>query len=425
MIPITENAVQLSRICGYQIADSVLRQESATRASTDLRGFRQREWAGFAQDTWKLASNFTPTYGFRWEYYGVPFEAHNNFPDFHRSQRTRAVHVPLVGPGTRHTLYNNQYDNFEPRVGFAWDVLKDGKTSCGWLRDISRSAFGNLIGNTRANPPFALTAFNNPESSSFAGHAAQPPSVPTILTWCQMAQLVREPQSILLEDAVQPELEFWCSACDHTNADPGSELCRGERNGYFPRRRRKSSADPTSFHNSWRIARSRQCLRLRTATLQFSQLSGMAHENGSLPFDAVKQQRLLYRRRRQPGAFVYKSIGNSIYNGMQVNLQQHFTHGFQLQFAYTYSHAIDNVNDPLVPAMGNGNLPRNSFDLKAERGNSDFDIRHRAVINFIYEAEYRSRPRSLNDGFAGRAFEGWSCPESSPPKPAIRMTFSE
>jgi hypothetical protein len=109
-----------------------------------------------------------------------------------------------------------------------------------------------------------------------------------------------------------------------------------------------------------------------------------------------------------PGVFLYKSIGNSFYNGLQVNLQQQMTHGFQFQLAYTFSHAISDTNDPLQPAQGNPNLPRNSFDLRAERGNSDFDIRHRGVFNFIYEPNIGRGREHLQDGFVGRILEGWS-----------------
>jgi len=61
------------------------------------------------------------------------------------------------------------------------------------------------------------------------------------------------------------------------------------------------------------------------------------------------------------------------------------SHGFQIQGAYTYSHSIDDASDPLVAAAGNRTFPRNSLNLRPERGNSDFDIRHRLVINYIYE----------------------------------------
>jgi len=93
---------------------------------------------------------------------------------------------------------------------------------------------------------------------------------------------------------------------------------------------------------------------------------------------------------------------------MQVNLQKQFSHGLQFQFAYTYSHAISDVNDPLVPGGNNGYLPRNTFDLKAERGNSDFDIRHRAVVNFVYEPNMGRGRSHISEGFAGRILEGWA-----------------
>jgi len=64
----------------------------------------------------------------------------------------------MTGPGTSHTLYNNQYDNFEPSLGLAWDPLKNGRTSIragyGIFHD---RVYGNLLGNTRGNPPFSLS----------------------------------------------------------------------------------------------------------------------------------------------------------------------------------------------------------------------------------------------------------------------------
>jgi hypothetical protein len=56
----------------------------------DLRGFRQREFAGFAQDSYKIASNFTFTYGVRYEFFGVPTEKQN---------RMSTLLVSPSGPG--------------------------------------------------------------------------------------------------------------------------------------------------------------------------------------------------------------------------------------------------------------------------------------------------------------------------------------
>jgi hypothetical protein len=109
-----------------------------------------------------------------------------------------------------------------------------------------------------------------------------------------------------------------------------------------------------------------------------------------------------------PGSALVKSIGNSTYNGLQVNLQKRPSNGFQIQGAYTFSHAISDVNDPLNPVAGNNDFPHNSFDLKAERGNSDFDIRHRGVVNFIYEPNIGRGRGHFTQGIVGRLLEGWS-----------------
>jgi hypothetical protein len=141
------------------------------------------------------------------------------------------------------------------------------------------------------------------------------------------------------------------------------------------------------------------------STLQFNNL-WTGYENGLLPFDATNNN--AFNTGTGTGEYLFKSIGTSSYNGMQVNLQKQFAHGWQLQGAYTFAHALSNVNDPLTPAAGNGNLPRNSLDLQAEWGNSDFDIRHRGVVNFIYEPNIGRGRSHLNNGFVGRALEGWS-----------------
>ena len=135
-----------------------------TRSVTDLRGYRQREWAGFAQDTWKVLKNLTLNLGVRYEYYGVPFEAHNNLSNLFADPSGFAPFTfSIVGPGTSHTLYRNQYDNFEPRLGLAWDPFNTGRTSVragyGIFHD---RVYGNLFGNSRGNPPFSLSLNNFP-----------------------------------------------------------------------------------------------------------------------------------------------------------------------------------------------------------------------------------------------------------------------
>jgi Carboxypeptidase regulatory-like domain/TonB dependent receptor/TonB-dependent Receptor Plug Domain len=402
----TENAVlSLLGYVDYQSQTQYF-NKNQERSSTDLRGFRQREWAGFAQDTWKLLPNLTATYGLRYEYFGVPFEVNNNLSNlFADPSGPGPFTFSIVGPGTSHTLYNNQYNNFEPRLGLAWDPFKKGRTSVragyGIFHD---RAYGNLMENTRGNPPFSLTAFNTPD---LALSGVTPPAAITPNDPAFVPNGSFEYVTLIDPNLKTPYSQNWNFGVQHAITPTltlevnyvgvkGTHIFRVvDGNPPQPNLIAKLLADCTPGN----------AFGCSTSTLQFSTLWN-GGDNGTLPFNAVNNN--AFYAGGGPGAFVYKSIGDSIYNGLQVNLQKQFSRGFQFQFAYTYSHAIDNVNDPLVPAVGNGNLPRNSFDLQAERGNSDFDIRHRAVINFIYEPNIGRGRGHLNDGIAGRALEGWS-----------------
>jgi hypothetical protein len=144
------------------------------------------------------------------------------------------------------------------------------------------------------------------------------------------------------------------------------------------------------------------------STLTFANLWLGSDFFGALPFNAVNNNAFVDPTTGTTGGALNKSIGNSTYNGLQVNLQKRLSNGLQIQGAYTFAHSIDDINDPLAAAAGNRNFPRNSFDLRAERGNSDFDIRHRGVVNFIYEPNIGRGRAHLSAGIVGRVLEGWS-----------------
>ena len=108
-----------------------------------------------------------------------------------------------------------------------------------------------------------------------------------------------------------------------------------------------------------------------------------------------------------------RSIAKSYYNGLQVNVTQRLSHGVNIHGAYTWSHSLDDASDPLDPAGGgtgasaNRSLPRNSYNLRPEYGNSDFDVRHRLSIDFVYLPNLGRGRGYLNHGAAGRIMEGW------------------
>ncbi len=129
--------------------------KSGVRQATDDKKFRQHEYSFFAQDSWKIRRNLTLNLGLRYQFNGVPFEENANFSNLLTDPSTSPVIFSVVGPGTGKQIYNNDYSNIEPRVGFSWDPWGDGKTAIrGAFGIFHDRVFGNLFGNARGNPPF-------------------------------------------------------------------------------------------------------------------------------------------------------------------------------------------------------------------------------------------------------------------------------
>jgi Carboxypeptidase regulatory-like domain len=95
---------------------------------------------------------------------------------------------------------------------------------------------------------------------------------------------------------------------------------------------------------------------------------------------------------------IYKAAGISAYNALQVHVDKRLTHGLQVGFSYTYSHATDEQS-----ALGlfyNGNNPLN---LRDGYGSSDYDRTH--VLNFSYLYQV---PRFYGENtWKGKIADGW------------------
>ena len=80
----------------------------------------------FVTDSWKIRPSFTITLGLRYDWYGTPTEAENRFVVLQSNHEYLAARRPERWDPAR--PINQSALNFEPRVGFAWDPFKNGKT---------------------------------------------------------------------------------------------------------------------------------------------------------------------------------------------------------------------------------------------------------------------------------------------------------
>src|SRR5208337_1590284 len=174
--------------------------KGGNRTADDLRGFRQKDFGAFAQDTFKILPNLTLNYGLRYQFNGVPYEVNNLLSTLFADPSGPAPFTFTVAGQNDHglpPLYSNDWHDFEPRVGIAWDPFKDGKTSIragyGIFHD---RLFGQLLGLARGNPPFQQVFFepffgvapcNPPATEEFGSICigapisglSSPPSLPT------------------------------------------------------------------------------------------------------------------------------------------------------------------------------------------------------------------------------------------------------
>jgi hypothetical protein len=400
---------------------------AGNRTADDLRGLRQQELNAFVQDSYRVLPNLTLSYGLRYQFNGVPYEAHNLLSTLFTDPSGSAPFTfTIAGNEDRHLppLYKNDWHDFEPRIGVAWDPFKQGKTSVragyGIFHD---RVFGQLLGLTRGNPPFQQFFFGpffgpppcSPVQTSTPSLCIGPPVSNLALPPSLTSSSVVNDGAGILPFLVDPHLRMpysqsWNFGVQHElPANLLFELnyvgTKGTRllrlvDGNPPQPALVAELEafcvPANPANQGFHTPSGQCDQ---SALQFNNL-WFGAESGVLPFDAVNNNAFLH-------AELYTNRASSTYHALQASVTKRMSKGLALQVAYTWSHAIDNASDPLVPSAGNQEFPRNSFDLQAERGNSDFDVSQRLVFNYTWQIPVGRGQQRLAEGVTGRILEGW------------------
>ncbi len=142
--------------------------------TTPLRGWRSGQQEYFAQFDWRLRRDLTINTGLRYSYFGVYHEVNNSLSNLYAVNPSGALEVDkttfaygrsanrveLIGPSR--PFYQPDRNNFQPRVGFAWNLG-------GREHTVLRGAFGLyndrlyqlLISDIARNVPNAITGSAN------------------------------------------------------------------------------------------------------------------------------------------------------------------------------------------------------------------------------------------------------------------------
>jgi len=157
----------------------------------------------YAQDTWRAAAKLTITYGVRYELPWVWYQPKGNASTFIRGyQSQRFANAPanlaFVGDaGVPRALTSTDYTNLSPRIGIAYDLFGNGKTSL-------RGGFGTFYDATNAQivgigEPFYYTATYAYGPGSFTNPLYTLPAIPINFAPGQTPSFT-SPQSIVFPD---------------------------------------------------------------------------------------------------------------------------------------------------------------------------------------------------------------------------------
>jgi carboxypeptidase family protein/TonB-dependent receptor-like protein len=307
-------------------------------------GQRQTVYGVYIQDDWRLRSNLTVNLGLRYEPATNITEANSGGFGLNLNLFSggMTLHVPKLWQ-TNPTL-----KNFDPRVGFAWDPFRNGKTAV-------RGAFGIYDAlpltwqylTTSTNPPFLWSnAIGGLAPGSFPTAALQAFSTPSTLASRFVQQNPSRSYSMNWNFGIERQLTSGLTA---SLGYTGSH----------------------SLHLNW--VQGDQNMVLPTLT-----------SAGYLwPFPVGSGTRL----NPSVGAIsaVFYDVG-STYDDFQAQVTKNMGHGVQFKGAYTWGKCIDTsssriANDTFLNSLANMMF----FNKAMRRGLCDFQITHNFVLNYIWQ----------------------------------------
>jgi outer membrane receptor protein involved in Fe transport len=359
------------------------------------RSNRFHEGALYLQDSWKLRPNFTVNLGMRWEYFGVQHNKNDKldanwyapvgFADSNLGAYLRTGGIQVAPQSPVGALWRSDYTSFGPRIGFAWDITGDGKTSlrAGYGIGYERN-FGNVTFNLIQNPPnYAVLGVPGPiTTANFGPLAGSGGTLPLPRVGARI---------------VDPNIK-------------------------------------NAYAHTWNASIERQIGGGAIYAVQYSGSQGVHLYSIAYPNQTGYGNMILGDPcagtgdcNSQPNSAYSQSVGYrgnlgfSLYNGLtnKLTLRNFHNSGVDVTFSYTWSHAIDNLSSTFFEAgggglnnLGNQNITINNGDYvyglldpyhpNLDKGDSEFDIRHRVVMAAVWTIP------GAKSGIARFLTSGWS-----------------
>lgn len=307
----------------------------------------QPSYAVFAQDSFKWKPNFTLNLGLRYTWNATPSEALGRFTNFD----------PVTGDlVSAPQPYQQSNLNFEPRIGFAWDPLKNGKMSVrGAYALMTQAPTTNVVTGLSSNPPFAVPIAANSPTNSIT---IENPSAavlgtslgPTVVN-SGFSDMYAQDWNLSVEREITPSL--------------GLELAYVGSKGTHLQFTQNIN-QPFVTNGFYQATRPYPTLPLSSPILP----AQCQAPNPVCPYGTINQ---------------VNSGGNSNYNALWFTATKHLSHGLEFLASYSYSKSLDYNS----LSTGETYVLQNAYNPRGDYGVSEFDARHRFVLSGFYQLPFK------------------------------------
>lgn len=338
------------------------------------RNYRSTSYGVFFQDSYRARSNLVLNYGLRWDVFG-PFGdprieeiGHPRIASF--IPGVKSTYDPLlptgvvmcgIDAGLPKACVSTKKGDFSPRFGLAWDMFGDGKTSL-------RMGYGIYYDSS------VLEAVINYNDGTPAIRPAIVPFLPGVGTFADPFR-GQSPFVAPLEFPIDTTLSLSPALVNRDQTTP--------------------------YAQQWNLTLERQLpgsmlLQVGYVGTKGTHLTGGVNVGQAClaspanPCNGATTNTAFNLTQRRPYAglgnvMLVSTVFNSSYHGLQTSLTRRAGKGPTYQISYTWSKSIDQNSRPDRDFNISGQAePQNNFDLRAERGLSAFDARHRLVVNVLY-----------------------------------------
>jgi hypothetical protein len=319
---------------------------------------RARSWNVFVQESYRLRRNVTLLLGVRYEYNSPPVDRYDRANAFDPLTKTL---VPVGQGNVPRGGYEPDRNNWAPRIGIAWSP---GESN----RNVVHAGYGIFYDQSSLAPGEGLY-FNKP--------------------YYDFKLYFPLPGLPLTPDNPFPS--------NYPLAIPASALG-------FDRSLR------TPYTQHWNLAFEHQF-----GTQSLVEVAYVGSKGNKIlsarDFNQANPSPVRPNPRPLPqfaDIIFLESRGGSSYHSLQTRFQQRFREGFAAIMSYTYGRSLDETST-FFSSSGDANFPQNSSNPGAEKGRSNFDVRHRLSVGFSYDLPFGPGRRFTADvPIVATLLAGWS-----------------